>query len=150
MVLATPCGMKTDPLAVLRPLRLRVWLTRLGGLDEDRFNELATVIRRMSRINLAELTPLLNPVSTIACHLAVQYSHLGVFLKQIGGKGTVFLEFVDDERVEELADFQDFQLYYRVLAAIGLGSYSTRLGDHESFQSAITKVVSATSPYLIF
>lgn len=55
--------MKTDPLSVLRPLRIRVWLTRLNGLSDERFDELATVIRRMNRINLAELTPLLNPTS---------------------------------------------------------------------------------------
>lgn len=63
-----------------------------------------------------------------------------MFLKQIGGKGSIFLEFVEDERLDELADFQDFQLHYRVLAAIGLGAYSFRLPDHEAFQASIKKV----------
>lgn len=65
---------------------------------------------------------------------------LGVFLRQIGCAGTLFLDFVRDEAVRDLADFQDFQLHHRVFAAIGLGLYSTCAEDHAIFEEQLLQV----------
>jgi len=66
-----------------------------------------------------------------------------VFLRQIGAAGNIFLEFVEDDNdhTSNLAEFEDFQLFHRLWAAIGLGDYQTRLSDHQAFESRLSDVM---------
>lgn len=58
---------------------------------------------------------------------------IGVFLKQIGSSGSILFDFVSEENVQDMHDFQEFQLHHRIFAAIGLGSYRSRVADHDTF-----------------
>jgi hypothetical protein len=65
----------------------------------------------------------------------------GVFLRQIGASGAIYFSFVEEDRAEELADFQDFQLYHRIFGAIGI-SLSDGANDvnYAEFSESISKV----------
>lgn len=63
-----------------------------------------------------------------------------MLLKQIGSSGYIYFEFVDVEEAAEMADSEDYQLYHRVFAAIGIGYHDSCRSDHDQFDS-ITKPV---------
>lgn len=53
---------------MLKPLKIRVLLHKLGRMDQTIFDLYANIVKKSRRINLAELTPLLGtaaPLSTM-------------------------------------------------------------------------------------
>lgn len=59
---------RKEPIDVLRPLKIKVVLCRLGRMEQAKFDLYANIVRKSKRINLAELTPLLGtsvPLSKI-------------------------------------------------------------------------------------
>jgi hypothetical protein len=44
------------------------------------------------------------------------------------------LDFVDAEDINEVVDSEDFQLYHRVFAAIGIGHHDNCRADHDQFE----------------
>lgn len=59
-----------EPCDVIKALRIRVWVTRLGGMSEEQFALYSAVLRNFDRINLAELTPLLTATSSSSAPFA--------------------------------------------------------------------------------
>ena len=64
----------------------------------------------------------------------------GVFLRQIGSSGAIYFSFVEEDRAEELADFQDFQLYRRIFGAIGISQSGANDANYAEFSDRICKV----------